>query len=145
MEKIYFKRGKESQNLDDLLSLLFNSNGYSRETYYDEEFTSIQCYAGSRRSFEDLLCIANTYYPETTEEQLMQAIVNVDLAYYYCSDINKIVFHYAGSHKPSLHGFEIEKWANVSYKTNTYTLPMLQKIYNNLKIKTNNLTLGESC
>lgn len=136
--KIYFKGGNESTDLDNLLRLLFSHNGYSVATYFDKECTDMQCYHGSRRSFEDLLCIANTYYPETSEEDLMRALVNIEINYYFCSDIHKIVFHYAGSYNPSTHGFQIEKYNNVRYKVNTYTLPMLQEIYNKLKIKKDN-------
>jgi hypothetical protein len=71
---------------------------YSYETYSDEKCTQVQCYAGKMRSFDDLIILANTYYPNTDEKTLMLEIMNLDYRgrygliypmFYYCSDIHK--------------------------------------------------------
>lgn len=70
----------------------------SYDTYSDEECTKIQCYPCKMRSFDDLMLLANTYYPNTDAKTLMFEIMNLNhknnhgLIYpmfYYCSDIHK--------------------------------------------------------
>lgn len=65
------------------------------ETYKDEECTDTQC-GRARRSFEDLLEISRTYFPETTEIELAKTLQELGNKYNliatFCGDINKIVF-----------------------------------------------------
>lgn len=44
-------------------------------TYLDKELTVIQCYANRRRSFDDLLEIVNTYFPEVTPKELIHELI----------------------------------------------------------------------
>ena len=131
MEKIYFKQAYKATNLDDLLLLLFSNNVYAVKTYHDEFFKHIQCRAGSRRSFEDLLSIAKTYYPETTEEELMQSLINIRINFYYCHDISKIVF--LGSHGTILTKFVNFNDYNGKVREDSYTQEQLNKILKNIQ------------
>lgn len=94
--KMYIVQNVPITSLATMLECLFtNPDGsprlFANPTYLDIECTVVEC-TGSRRSFEDLLVLANTYFPGTTEEDLMKAIIEVNLGYLYCPDIKKIVF-----------------------------------------------------
>lgn len=129
MEKIYFKKGNEAKDLKELMIFLFEDGGYSVETYHNENFTNIQCYSGSRRSFEDLLAISNTYYPNTTEEQLMKVLIDIEIKFYHCGDIKKVVFHYYGNYLIALNCFE-NMVLHGSIRDDTYSPSDLTKILN---------------
>lgn len=87
-------------NIEDKSSLYnFLLEGYYLsqfvETYYDEELTLQQCDL-AYRSFEDLLELSQTYFPETTERILAQTLLelhsNKKIRVSYCTTIDKIVF-----------------------------------------------------
>ena len=65
------------------------------ETYNDKECKDIEC-GRARRSFEDLLEISRTYFPETTEIELAKTLQELgnkhNLIASFCGDINKLVF-----------------------------------------------------
>jgi hypothetical protein len=94
-EKIYFLEGEKAENTKELLI-----NGYGiyykfQPTFFDPECTKQQCdYA--RRSFGDLLNICTTYFPETTEMDLMRVLIDLfksqKIRGLYCNDIGKPVF-----------------------------------------------------
>lgn len=50
------------------------------ETYYDKECTTIQCVSGKYRSFDDLMLLAKTYYPDTTPADLMRELLLLEKA-----------------------------------------------------------------
>jgi hypothetical protein len=119
-------------------SLYSNPDGshrsYARPTYKDTGCSIIECKA-ERRSFEDLLCLAQTYFPETTEVQLMSVLKELNLRYYFCSDIRKLVFHYKGDFYLSGNSFRShfnQNGAFRCYKEGTYTPQMLSDIYEQL-------------
>ena len=92
-------------------------------TYYDKECTNIQGHY-HRRSFDDLYILFKTYFPEITKKEVLELIA-IDLHFYFCSDICKIVFHRVdGKPKAILENFKDAKY-NVSidkYTENTHTL-----------------------
>ena len=131
--KIYFPGAKKCETLEVLLKALYSHNGYSVETYYDKEFESIQCRNGSRRSFEDLLAIANTYFNNVSEEELMENLIKIKIRFYYCFDIHKIVFHYNSNVLIDTNCFI--NCGCGSFVHNTYTPEMLEKILSKVDIK----------
>lgn len=99
--KIYLKEPE----LTSLSSLIFN--GFSElvpyhrfykfvTTYNDEECTKLECNP-ARRSFEDLLKIGRTYFPETTEGELISVLYELHKRFgigaFWCPDIRKYVFY----------------------------------------------------
>jgi hypothetical protein len=86
----------EVESLQDLIkSLYMDENGLlqtnARATFHDTEFTQLQC-GYAKRSFEDLLCLAQTYFPETTEKDLMSVLKELSIGCWYCRDVQKMVF-----------------------------------------------------
>jgi hypothetical protein len=93
--------GKEKTFLD-ILNLLYDKeqSKYSLcSTYFDKECTQIECEASKRRSFQALVEIAKTYFPDITLDEICDAIKAKGLLYYTCHTIKKIVFHYAGTYE----------------------------------------------
>ena len=72
---IYFKGGDKFRTLYTLMKHYLNY--YNPTTYSDPECTVQQCYSFRRRSFEALLELARTYFPETTDEELIKTISRV--------------------------------------------------------------------
>lgn len=111
-EKLYFEQSKNCETLKDLLIDFYskyshdnyNRKGYSRITYLDVGLTEVESFA-RRRSFEDLLVLSKTYFPDTTEEILMQTLYDIDISFYFCAGIKKIVFHYKGDHSINSNSF----------------------------------------
>lgn len=127
--------GTEINNIKELLGVLYSNNiyndindYYSITTYYDKECTLIEC-SKLRRSFEDLLEICRTYFPSTTEEDLMKELLDSTyLKWSKCGDINKIVFYGLGFYKIDIEFFERYEKIYRLYSKNTYTLTDLIKI-----------------
>jgi len=95
MKKIYFEGAEKAKTLKQLMLKLFSwDNTYSVATFLDKSLTIVDCKAYSRRSFEDLLCIANTYFKYVSKLKLMQCLHDIDIHYYHCGEIKKIVFHF---------------------------------------------------
>lgn len=90
---IYFNT--DATNLKELMShFLFP---YSKTTFYDKDCTDRQCYSGRRRSFTDLYEIATTYFPETTEKELIELLPTLEangkvIFGHYCRDVGGAVF-----------------------------------------------------
>jgi hypothetical protein len=87
--KIYFPQGDTATTLKELLTIGFSKSHAFVETYFDEEFTLEQCHS-ARRSFGDLLLIAQTYFPDTTPEKLAYELMSYMC--FYCPTIKKLVF-----------------------------------------------------
>lgn len=135
LPKIYLKE----PNLTDLKSLInngYSANGYFVRTFNDETCISVQCRGGARRSFEDLLAISKTYFPKTTEVDLMKVLKQINIKFYFCSSVKKIVFHYLGIFNLEKNGFDqylkLENAKRILYSENTYTLKQLSNIYEQL-------------
>lgn len=133
-KELYIKplAGFPVKSLMDLIDSLYRTEDnpyfktYARTTYKDKDCTKVECAAG-RRSFEDLLCLAQTYYPETTEVDLMNVLAKIGIKFYFCNAIRKLVFH----HKGYFYVSEIKNCPtlNFPYAEGTYTLENLQSIY----------------
>ncbi len=126
----------------DLINFLF-SNGrgestiFARATYYDFKCKKIQCLP-SRRSFEDMLALVRTYFPNTRETTLAKIIRNKNLNYSYCGDINKIVFR----NGPDYFSYPVEYESNLKqymrgyvFLIGTYTPSMLYNLFKKIKNK----------
>jgi hypothetical protein len=136
-QKLYFRNGKSASSLKELIDLLYREdNGIrqvtARTTYCDEKCEVAECYS-ARRSFEDLLAISRTYFPETTEVELMKVLKELDMSFWYCSDIKKLVFFYAPSHG-AITSASLDNPTLDSYlRKDTYTGKQLAKICNQIK------------
>lgn len=126
--KIYFENPNK-KNLQTLLNSLYTNTGYSKLTFYDKELKIIEC-SGKRRSFEDLYLICKTYFPKTNKKEVMKALININILFYYCMHIKKIVFHYNGSHAINLQNFNM--FENFQYVKKTHTPEKLINILNKL-------------
>jgi len=64
----------------DFLLRLYSNVEYNKAhcvaTYSDKDCKLIQCYENKLRSFDDLFEIFTTYYPELTEKDLIEILVN---------------------------------------------------------------------
>ena len=99
---IYFEGGDKAKNLQELLELGFSYYAaycapgmYKfKHTFLDKECTRHDCWY-ARRSFGDLLEITQTYFPETTEEDLAYSLIYKlkDSYARLCHEINKVVFY----------------------------------------------------
>lgn len=107
---IYFKQAKGAIDVEDLFKKGF-AEGYFHKTYTDPECTSEQCHF-ARRSFKDLVEIAQTYFPETTEEQVANALVD-KYKCFFCGGIKKWVFFNHG--EPGHHPY-VSFYANEDHK-----------------------------
>lgn len=105
-----------------------NRRNYARSTFKDPECTMPECCAG-RRSFEDLLCLARTYFPKTTEVELMTVLKELEIKFYFCYDIKKMVFHYQGTESVSKSGFEEWAFRDDHIVKGSYTPTQLGEIY----------------
>ena len=93
-KNLYIKFGNDYQNLENLILQGFSGHyaGYFQFTYLDHECTKEED-RQRRRSFDDLLVIARTYFPETTEEELAQVLTKTPrMRALFCRDIQKVVF-----------------------------------------------------
>lgn len=97
-KKIYFKNPCLDKGLIEFLHSLFSEYRYADfysavMTFKDKECTKVEC-RPARRSFQDIVKIVNTYYPNkyslnriATSLYLME-----DFLAFYCPDIQKHVF-----------------------------------------------------
>lgn len=97
---IYFREADSSKTIKELLlsGFIIRYIGSERKfvtTFKDEACKDEDCYP-ARRSFNDLLWICRTYFPETTEEQLAKVLKELyeerSVRGLYCPNIHKIVF-----------------------------------------------------
>lgn len=86
--------GKEFKDITEIITFGYDGGYiYFKPTYSDPECTKLQCHQ-ARRSFSDLLELCQTYFPETTKEQLAYVLLNKveNLNVFFCNDIRKFVF-----------------------------------------------------
>lgn len=128
-KKIYIKDGNKQTSLKELIAYLYtNDSGdrqnHARETYSDEACTIRECHS-ARRSLEDLLGIANTYFPGTDEKSLMSTLKELNMRFWFCGDIDKFVFMgYNEGHPINAENFylHMETEDEREYAGDTYTL-----------------------
>ncbi len=123
----------------DVIDTLFTfpdgtRSGYAQTTFADAELTQYEC-VGARRSFEDLLTITRTYYPETTEIELMGILRELNIGYWYCPDVRKIVFFTNGPCKVQINSFDSltkNGYETIDWAKGTFTAKRLFEIRNQL-------------
>lgn len=100
--------GETPQTLRELLKRLFNYkyDGMVKTvaTYYDQNCTDEQCDEDRYRSFDDVLELTQTYFPQITKEELIRTLISLDIIdavgrkmYFFmssCSDIRRVVIYY---------------------------------------------------
>lgn len=78
-------------------SCIFRSN-YS---YLDKDCTILNCKQGKYRSFDDIEIIINTYFPNTSKEDILHNIIKLDKElvpiFHNCTDIGKPTLYYTGT------------------------------------------------
>ena len=124
-KKLYIEpiEGQSINSVSDLIRSLYakpdgKPHWGARTTYSDEECTVHECSA-SRRSFEDLLCLAQTYFPDTDEVSLMSVMAELSIHFNYCPDIFKFVFHFGASYRVNylpMWSAEVRHYADGTYK-----------------------------
>ena len=86
------------RNIEDFVSFLFLES--FPETYYDIESKQTQCLGGKNRSFTDLVCLCNTYFPSYSMKELKQIVLKSCMeniiympwfGFILCRDIGKVV------------------------------------------------------
>lgn len=139
-KKLYIElsKTKETKTVRDLIDSLYREvetgkrRRYARPTYTGVKCTRVECNAG-RRSFEDLLTLARTYFPDTTEEELMKVLKSIRIKFYFCNQIKKAVFHFVGSnYGATLTTNNFYTLPAVGYANGTYTRDDLSKIYESM-------------
>lgn len=94
---IYLKLEKQPESFTEIIDTLYDveKSLYSLvQTYRDRECTILQCDKNKRRSFQDLFEIGRTYFPKLTINEFIIYLKNKKLGYYFCSHINRVVFHF---------------------------------------------------
>jgi hypothetical protein len=96
--RIYVKpiEGLEIKSVKDLIDTLYRNNSTTiryaaNETYKDKNLTKRQCHQAIR-SFDDLLRIARTRFPDTSEKELMGVLKELNFSVDFCYDVRKFVF-----------------------------------------------------
>ena len=85
-------------NLYEFVKNYYKQNQPATYETEDCKLISLQCQKGCNRSFQDMLWLCQTYFPETTAKELAkiwrklydEKITEV----FFCSDINKVVSHH---------------------------------------------------
>lgn len=115
-----------STDLRDFLRQFFSyqADDYllkSVTTFRDIECTQVQCRENKFRSFDDLLRIAQTYYPDLTRQELMKTLLTLDIKDEHgnsyelhmgnCSGIDRIRVCYVVGYEPDWMGLmRMEKY-----------------------------------
>lgn len=93
---LYFEKGYEASNIKELLLMFYNDGtdlgGSASTTYYDPECTNTQCDSGKIRSFENVLSIVLTYFPETSFEDFVTTLIQLDIKNTKLKSDKKLVF-----------------------------------------------------
>jgi len=94
--KIYLKTDKEFKNINEVIYALYNHNyHFAYETYSNKECTDLQCSEGKLRSFDDIYYLCKTYFPDTTEKDVIYELVNLKINnkvcwFAYCGGMGRI-------------------------------------------------------
>ncbi len=130
---IYLKNIKKPKSIRQLLGFLFNNTSGSIYgsttnvvTYSDIECKTVQCVKGKFRSFDDILEICTTYFPNITVKKVVKELVTLrmkvktkeGIVYQYpwlvvCGDIQKITIKYTKSGLSENNNFFLHTSASV--------------------------------
>lgn len=116
--KIYLRAfmDKKPRNTREVIKELFSVNGFSISTWRNPECTLRQCYKHTRRSFESVCDIVNTYFPNVSEKQIFKYLLTTKildtkiLRMSYCPQLLKTTVFYGG--------LQYEEDDGTSYSTN---------------------------
>ena len=115
MINIYFKENRESyESVFDMLSHYFSfiADGFRHPTTYWADTHEMQCPRNKNRSFDDLLLMAQHYFPGATIKDVVKALVRYNaeakrenlIACIRCSTINRYVISNCRYYKELLDG-----------------------------------------
>lgn len=84
LDKIYIQNGDKAKTLQELFLIFYcNGNllleGRSAISYNESSCRSYQCHANKFRSLQDLLSIANTYFPDATFKEIIYTLITLPL------------------------------------------------------------------
>jgi len=79
-----------------------------KETYTDQNLTSLQCQRQKLRSFDDIYILFKTYFPEITEKEVTHLLITFNkkiterelepyIRLYRCKDILRPTFYYSSA------------------------------------------------
>ena len=98
--KLYINNEEVLKHKDDLYEFVKTYyEEYTPATYTKEDcnLNSLQCTKGKYRSFQDMLYLCQTYFPDTTDKQLAvvwrQLYKNKIIDVLWCYDIHKVTSH----------------------------------------------------
>lgn len=94
---IYFTDGESFDDVESLINGLYpRYSAKALPTYMDSHCTRRQC-GYAHRSFGDLLLIAQTYFPDTTEKDMIALMCSLYqqglFKMMYCNDISEIIYY----------------------------------------------------
>lgn len=131
---IYIKDAKRLKNekFSDFFNRVFLDDHYTPQTFYDKECLKSQCVTGKYRSFEDIVEIAKTYYPNISDKSVAKCIKeNGNFSFLYCSGVKKWTMPRVNSNCgiPFLHNHKDCK--NFTDKVGEkYSFDMIQQLMN---------------
>lgn len=113
MKPIYLKfekYEKKPKTIYDLLKKLFSNGSVvitNIKTYSNEKCSHLQCDKGKYRSFDDIVRIVNTYFPNTSVKDVFGHLLKLKVLNYYgnncklqmdfCNTMNKIKLYYSSA------------------------------------------------
>lgn len=110
---------KSLKQFSKIPAVIKNGNFYSVSTFHNKECNLLQCKAGKMRSYDDIVELVATYFPNTTEKELVEAIVcthpNLIFYTYNCPDIGKPTLGY----KPKSDYYDVPKWSGEHLNRNS--------------------------
>ena len=90
-------RDYKGENVKDLLEYFFFP--YTKTTYKDEDCKILDVIGSKRRSFLAVIELVNTYYPGTSEKEILKTLRQINRSRkdkkifgHYCNDVGGIVF-----------------------------------------------------
>ena len=76
-------------------------------SYSDAECTVLQCKKGAYRSFDELVMICQTYFPDCTPEDVAKTLnklfPKIKCSLYFCEDIRKVVVSIHDRDNPTIY------------------------------------------
>lgn len=80
---IYIKLSRKPKTVRHLLKKFFSYKSYGRvlnvQSYSNDKYSRCQCVEGKFRSFDDVLRLVNTYFPNTSKEQVIETLLTLDI------------------------------------------------------------------
>jgi len=141
MRTIYFKKAKK-EGYQSLKEMLQHFHSIAATTYWSDN-NACQCYRNRNRSIDDLILLANHYFPGSTAKDVLVAFKELSdenkneyYQFFVCGDIKKPVLNKYMSYKYNLAHFVSSNY--ILYKdhmkrqceNSEYTLSSMNELLN---------------